>query len=418
MVYYHVRISVEGVRHDEVKTDMNDETLDHQILEPYQSGRPITINGKTIPLDAVERIRISTSEVGSAQLIEHIKAADKQSSVVNLDGPSYAWRAAARATDVTDQFITGPHGPAIDPVSPTSVTTSRGGLKPETIGELDGLAAAASSVFVVAGRDSKAVAAVVALLRALGLRIVEWEHAVARTGLPSPYVGDVVEAGLRMASAAVVILTPDDLVRLRDDLISDKDGPQEREFRGQARPNVYYEAGIADALGRDRTVIVEIGEVKSFSDAAGRHVVRYDGSAGKKNALAERLRVAGLVVDTSAEDWLTAGDVGPALAAATTALDSAATNTSATADKTEILQAIGQLLAILDQLRERSRHDDLSDLPDESLEFVIRSQALIDRYAASTSYASEVERARKQPPHLRIPVLAAAMRALLSDLAD
>jgi hypothetical protein len=34
------------------------------------------------------------------------------------------------------------------------------------------------------------------------------------------------------------------------------------------------------------------------SDAAGRHVVRYDGTPGKRHAFAERLRLAGLIVDT------------------------------------------------------------------------------------------------------------------------
>jgi hypothetical protein len=34
-----------------------------------------------------------------------------------------------------------------------------------------------------------------------------------------------------------------------------------------------HEAGIADTLGRERTVIIEIGNVQSFSDAVGRHVV-------------------------------------------------------------------------------------------------------------------------------------------------
>jgi predicted nucleotide-binding protein len=100
---------------------------------------------------------------------------------------------------------------------------------------------------VIAGRDNRVVAAIVAFLRALGLRVIEWEQAVAKTGLPNPYVGNVVETGLRMADVAVVLLTPDDVVRLRADLLRDDDGPNEQDPRGQARPNVYYEAGLADA---------------------------------------------------------------------------------------------------------------------------------------------------------------------------
>lgn len=412
MRYYHVRISVEGILHDEVKTDIDEEILERQFLGPYRSGTPITINGKTVPMASVTRIRISTSDESSAQLIERIRTANRQSGVVHLGGPSYAWRAAARAADVTDQFITGAPGSVTDVAA--SVGLDRVAEEGDTVQSApEGLA-----VFVVAGRDTKAVNAVVAFLRALGLRIVEWEHAVAKTGLPNPYVGDVVEAGLRMAQAAVVVLTPDDIVRLRDDLVTDHDSAEEREFRGQARPNVYYEAGIADTLGRERTVIIEIGEVKSFSDAAGRHVVRYDGSPGKRNALAERLRLAGLTVDTSGTDWLQVGDVGPAVSAVRAALEAPTSSASMTVDRDEVTGAIDRLLDHLGELRARSRHDDLSDLPDESLEFTFRAQALFDRYASGSSYALEVERVRGQAPHLRIPVLAAAMRALLLEVQD
>lgn len=303
--YFHIRISVEGEPHEEVKTDVDYETLDRQLLEPYRTSRPITINGKVLPLERVTRIRISHSEEPSSQIVGRLKTEDRESRVVVVDGPGYEWRAAAAADDVTDEYITGPAG-AVDsfvsfPTSPAAdalTDPSRSGRR---------------TVFVIAGRDNTAIAAVVAFLRALGLRVVEWEQVVARTGLPSPYVGDVVETGLRMADAVVVLLTPDDVVRLRTDLLRDDDGPEERDPRGQARPNVYYEAGFADAIGRDRTVIVEVGRVKAFSDASGRHVVRYDGSPGKRNALAERLRVAGLDVDSSGDDWLAVGNIEGAL---------------------------------------------------------------------------------------------------------
>jgi hypothetical protein len=246
--------------------------------------------------------------------------------------------------------------------------------------------------------------------------VVEWEHAVAKTGLPNPYVGDVVEAGLRMAGAAVVLLTPDDFVQLRGDLVRDEDGPDEREIRGQARPNVYYEAGIADALGRDRTVIVEIGNVKSFSDAAGRHVVRYDGSAGKRHALAERLRVAGLNIDTGGQDWLSAGDVEPVLSAARAAVETEVTRASASAvNKTVLLEEIAVVLAMHDEIRNRAKHDDLSDLPQDSLQLTFRAQALIDRRARETPYAAEVDKVRDRQAHERIPVLVAALQSLRAE---
>jgi hypothetical protein len=65
------------------------------------------------------------------------------------------------------------------------------------------------------------------------------------------------------------------------------------------------------AFGRfpDRTVIVEIGNLRPFSDVAGRHVVRLDDSTQRRQELALRLRACGCDVEIeSRTDWHTAGD--------------------------------------------------------------------------------------------------------------
>ena len=219
-----------------------------------------------------------------------------------------------------------------------------------------------------------------------------------------------------MAGAAVVVLTPDDLVRLRDDLLGDDDSAEERETKGQARPNVYYEAGFADALGRERTVIVEVGPVKSFSDAAGRHVVRYDGSAAKRNALAQRLSVAGLSVDTSGEGWLTAGDVGQAVAMASDALQKLGEPSATVIQKGVLLERIEVALGLLEELKRSSKYDDLSDLPDQSLEFVMHAQAILDAMPGDSTYTREAAAVRTSETHERIPVLAAALRTLRAEI--
>ena len=64
------------------------------------------------------------------------------------------------------------------------------------------------------------------------------------------------------------------------------------------------------AMGRDpeRTVLVEIGVLRPFSDIAGRHVLRFDGSTPRRQELAERLKAAGCEVDTSGTDWHNVGE--------------------------------------------------------------------------------------------------------------
>ncbi len=308
---FHVRFWESGNGVPEVKVNLDEDALERQFLAPYREGRPITVNGRTTPVERIARIKISYSDGDIAEIAKAIRQKDAQRPVVRIGPqPTLESRAAASARDVTDEYINGPPGKP----------TASGGPAP-SVAVPPGLDR--RSVFVVTGRDDAAYTALTDFLRALDLRIVEWEHAVAHRGVPSPYIGDVVEEGLRMAQAAVVLITPDDIVSLREDLLRDDDDDSERRPTGQARPNVFYEAGFADAIGRERTVIVEIGSSKSFSDIAGRHVVRYDGSASKRNTLLGRLRAAGLEPNSDGTAWLTAGDASLAIARAKQAVDDA-----------------------------------------------------------------------------------------------
>ncbi|MEV6304641.1 TIR domain-containing protein [Actinoplanes sp. NPDC051861] len=312
MEYFHVRLSVKGNRHDETKLDMDQESLERIFLIPYRNGDPITVNGRTIPQTDIERIRISVSKEPGDVILLRLQQENASSRAMVIGGPSMPWRVAAKAEDVTDQFITGPPGSSENAHAATRMDTEIH----TPLGPGD-----RRSLFLVAGRDGSAISGVLTFVRALGIRVVEWDHAVARTGVPNPYVGDVILTGMRMADAILVLLTPDDMVVLRDDLVRDDDGETERCLLGQARPNVFYEAGMADILGRERTVIVEVGKIKPFSDVAGRHVVKFDGSPTKRKTLAERLKIAGLEPDMSGSDWLTAGDIGAAVDAAKTMTD-------------------------------------------------------------------------------------------------
>ena len=363
-------------------------------------------------MDELERIRISKSDVPIDDIKRRIRSEDQESGVAVLGGPSIAWRAAARASDVTDEFITGPPGGM-----PESSGSERESVDEDS---LNGEGSSnQSSVFVVTGRDSTATAAVVAVLRAMGLRVVEWDHAVAKTGLPNPYVGDVLQAGLEMAQVAVIVITPDDVVKLRTDLIRDDDLAEERVPTGQARPNVFYEAGYSDAIGRERTVIVEIGNPKSFSDIAGRHVVKYDGSAAKRNALAERLKLAGVIVDTSGADWLTVGELEPALEASRRAIgeERNAATTEVAVDLTGFRDGLDRLLELHESMRQRSAYEDLSDLGEDSFDLVLQAHSLVQKYAADSTYAMEMIRVSDQPVHLRVPIVVSSLRGLRTEMS-
>lgn len=168
-------------------------------------------------------------------------------------------------------------------------------------------------VFVVHGRNEIARRAMFSFLRALHLEPIEWPHALELTDEGSPYIGEVLDAVFQRAQAVVVLLTGDDIARLRDRFLKPDDPPHERRPWPQARPNVLFEAGMAFGRAPDRTVLVELGTVRPFSDIAGRHVVKLTGDIRSRQDLASRLKRAGCAVDTSGVDWHTEGDFASAI---------------------------------------------------------------------------------------------------------
>ncbi|MFB6888178.1 TIR domain-containing protein [Kitasatospora sp. NPDC056327] len=163
------------------------------------------------------------------------------------------------------------------------------------------------NVFVVHGRDEQVRREMFGLLRRLGLNPLEWEHLVGATGLASPFIGEVVAHAPSVAGAALVLLTPDDVAVLHDDLKGSAEPAHERVPHGQPRQNVLIELGMVLMAYPERTVIVEFGDIRPASDLAGRNVIRFSGEGNPVLALrrvAQRLEVAGCPVDDRGNDWL------------------------------------------------------------------------------------------------------------------
>lgn len=163
-------------------------------------------------------------------------------------------------------------------------------------------------VFVVHGRNDDARRAMFRFLRAIGLEPTEWSQAVASTEQGSPYIGHILDKAFSTARAIVVLLTGDDLARLREPYIKDNDPSYERDPTPQARQNVLFGAGLA--LGRDpeHTILVQLGHIRPFSDLAGRHLVHLSNTPSSRNMLVQRLSTAGCLLDFSGTDWLEEGD--------------------------------------------------------------------------------------------------------------
>jgi hypothetical protein len=169
----------------------------------------------------------------------------------------------------------------------------------------------ARNVFVIHGRDQRLRDGMFTFLRSLGLNPMEWAQAVELAGKGTPYVGEILDAAFANAQAVVVLFTPDDLARLRPGLCGSKEPDHEVKLTPQARANVLFEAGMAMAKSPDRTILVEIGTLRPFSDVGGRHTIRMDNSTQRRNELASRLKKAGCPVNLDGSDWHTAGDLSP-----------------------------------------------------------------------------------------------------------
>jgi len=199
------------------------------------------------------------------------------------------------------------------PVSPPPTVQRPPESRKGGTGQKRGAAKSASratpnAVFVVHGRDSAVKNAVFAFLRSIGVKPIEWTSAIGLSKKAAPYVGEILDAAFAKARAIVVLMTPDDLAQLRPDLLQPSDKPYERVLTGQARPNVLFEAGMAFATHPDRTVIVQLGNVREFSDVAGRHVVHMSNEYSRRQEFATKLTNAGCDVDTTGTDWVNDGD--------------------------------------------------------------------------------------------------------------
>jgi len=244
------------------------------------------------------------AKVRSAHLPRHLAAI----AVAAERGVSISKFASAEELAAIRQsaMSTAPAPVVVQPSNPPPRRNSKTAFKakrPTTTQQRRG-----TTVFVVHGRDLAAREAVFAFLRSLSLRPLEWTQALKLTGKGSPYVGEVLDAAFREAAAIIVLLTPDDEARLNSVFLTSRDPKHERELTGQARPNVLFEAGMAFGNNPNSTVLVQLGDIRPFSDVGGRHVVRLNNTPASRIEFATKLANAGCNVDTSGSDWLSAGD--------------------------------------------------------------------------------------------------------------
>ncbi|MFD5757832.1 TIR domain-containing protein [Streptomyces sp. NPDC127044] len=295
-----MRVTRKSNRSDaEIRLDLSEQELTERFLKPYNEGRPIVIGGIAVPMDDLERIQINRTDLDAAQILPIVRGQRKNSQVITLLPDEYY--IASYGEEVTDEYITAEPGLEKSPSTSSGTDSlSKSEMDPRR-------------VFVVHGRNGKARDAMFAFLRSIGLSPVEWIEAVNNTGKASPYVGEILDTAFRQAAAILVLMTPDDLAWLREEYQESHEPAHETQPTGQARPNVLFEAGMAIGRNEDRTLLVELGVVRPFSDIGGRHVVRMNNSTQRRQELAQRLLSAGCAVNMSGTDWHSVGDFDSSL---------------------------------------------------------------------------------------------------------
>lgn len=288
---FHIIITSRTPQHDNIRLDLSEQELGDRYIRPYNEGGSLFIGGRIVTPDNIDRIRITYTEEESNTIYpiveQELENQRRSRNLVVTTPPEYF--IAIRGRDVTDQFVTGPPRTISEREEVTQVQNPR-------------------DVWVVHGRNLQARDAMFEFLRSLDLHPVEWEEATTRTDETSPYIGQVLDIAFEQAQAFVILLSGDDEGRLLEVFQRLGDPPFETALTPQARQNVIFEAGMAFGRSPRKTILVEMGELRPFSNIFGRHVIRMNNSSQRRQQLAQRLESAGCPVNMSGTDWHTAGD--------------------------------------------------------------------------------------------------------------
>lgn len=248
-MYYHIDI-IQKHDYKELKINLSREELMSRIIEPYQQGNPIVINGKTIQLDTINRIRIFQTETLLDDEIKKFQVAyEKDSGQFKIFGPSPTLQAIESGKYVSDEFITGPPG-----YLKTDSEKSKTAVKIKN-------ASAKQKVFIVHGRDNALKDETCVFLNEIGFEPIVL-HRQADGGLT------ILEKFEKYSdvSYAFILLTPDDYGYAAEQL---KRPEGEREGNFRARQNVIFELGFFIGRLKRSNVCCLYKNVEIPSDISG-----------------------------------------------------------------------------------------------------------------------------------------------------
>jgi predicted nucleotide-binding protein len=165
----------------------------------------------------------------------------------------------------------------------------------------------ASRVYVVCGRDTAERDKMYCFLEALGLQPITKETATQWTGEVSPYSDHLIDQVFRHAQAIIVLLTGDDVARLRPQLHKKHEARYEKELTPQPRQDQLFEAGYAFGRSPKRTILLRMNNhMRLFSDIDGRYIAKFSWRSIDLKDLSVRLMHAGCALKLDENIWRSA----------------------------------------------------------------------------------------------------------------
>lgn len=266
--YYHVLIIPKLDNVDfESKFDLDRDKLISRIVEPYNNGNSIVINGKSIDLSSVERIQVCKTKEPSDIILTRYR-------YVQAISVYPEWNYLAKeGRNVTDEFIVGPPGFKI-------------GTKDNLITKKN---TETKKIFIVHGHNEEMKQAVARTIGILDLEPIIL-HEQPNEGLKT--IIEKFEKYSSDASFAIVLLSPDDKGCTVDAF------PNAAKLR--SRQNVILELGyFMGKLGRERVFALYKGS-NNFelpSDIRGTIYAQYDNKW--QFELVRELKACGYKVDAN-----------------------------------------------------------------------------------------------------------------------
>lgn len=279
MEFYHVKIITQEDKTEQVD-DLSKQDLLTKIVEPYEQGRGIFLNGTNINSLEITKILVMKTHETYQKVSDRIHQQDmidiqqyKQRGITVFPPSNYYQRAFWKGEDVLDEFISGPPGYK---VSNKSLPMDNVPSSQES-----------NKIFIVHGHSEEMKQSTARFLERFNLEpiILHEQPNKGRTIIEK--FTDYSDVGY-----AIVLLSADDMAYVKNG------SPDNARYR--ARQNVILELGyFLGKLGRDRVAaIYEEGKnIEIPSDFSGVIYIPYSNNDSWKLQLAKELRVSNFEID-------------------------------------------------------------------------------------------------------------------------